>query len=245
MEKEKLRNLSLLTLGLVLMGLFTSISGQQLVFIILVFAISFYFVIKEKENITNKDIAIAFILGGLAELHGMVIADYIQGPLILVSTAASFMAASPIFRRYIQEDKVSGAKPSVSIGLGVILGIVLGIFNVKMAGADLDFKFSGLAISSALQAGIWEEVSMRFFFYALGVYILKSDAKTTLEKVLFYILMICPHVLGHGTMDFESFAFMALFFGLPMTIVQRKVDLRSAIILHTVIDLIRFFSLGV
>ena len=158
---------------------------------------------------------------------------------------AGYLAAVGIFRDYNYDDKLLYKNPLKSIGWGISLGIVLGILNLKMGGLDIVFGFDADAIANALQAGILEEVSMRFFFYSLAIFILKGNPTNKFDSALVYIIMIVPHVLAHGMMDFSSFLFLFLFFGVPMAILQRKIDLTSAIITHSLVDIIRFTSLGI
>lgn len=66
--------------------------------------------------------------------------------------------------------------------------------------------------------------------------------------------MIVPHVLLHfpdmiirnGILSIMGSAIiLSLLFGLPFALLQRKRDLYSAILAHTLVDLIRFICLGV
>lgn len=245
MPREGSKMLILINIFFILAAIFSSMIQNVNIFFICVLITSIYMMVKFKDKPTNKDILISVVLGNLAGLYGMVTADFIRGPLVIVMVMAGYMAAVGIFRDYNYNDKVLRKSPVKSIGWGLILGIILGIFNLKMAGGDIVFKFDAEAIASALQAGIWEEVSMRFFFYALAIFILKGNPTNKFESVLVYIIMIVPHVLAHGMMDIASFIYLFLFFGLPMAILQRKVDLTSSIIMHTIVDIIRFTSLGV
>ena len=192
----------------------------------------------------QKDILVSVILANVAGAYGMVTANYIMGPLVIAMVMSSYMGALPIFRKYLSTEKVLGDNPQKSIGLGIILGIVLGAFNILMSGASINPKFTADAMFLALQAGIWEEVAMRFLFYAIGVYILKRESQSSLENILIYILMVVPHLLGHGIMGLGSLVVLFFLFGLPMAILQRKVDLTSAIIMHATVDLIRFVAIG-
>ena len=245
MPREGSKSLILVNIFFILAAIFSSMIQNVNIFFICVLITSIYMMVKFKDKPTNKDILISVILGNLAGLYGMVTADYIRGPLVIVMVMAGYLAAVGIFRDYNNDDKLLYKDPLKFIGWGLGLGIVLGIFNLKMGGLDIVFGFDADAIANALQAGILEEVSMRFFFYALGVFILKGNPSNKFESALIYIIMIVPHVLAHGMMDFSSFLFLFLFFGLPMAILQRKLDLTSAIITHTIIDIIRFTSLGI
>ena len=73
-----------------------------------------------------------------------------------------------------------------------------------------------------------------------------------------YVLVIVPHVLLHfpdsyfvnGSLHLDlgmllvSPVLLALLFGLPMTLAMVKRDLASAMLIHTIVDFIRFIFLG-
>lgn len=245
MEKSPGLKLSLVSLAFIIISLLASFTGKLYIFYLAVLLSAIYFMFKFKDQIRQKDILVSVILANVAGAYGMVTANYIMGPFVIAMVMSSYMGALPIFRKYLSTDKVLGDNPQKSIGLGIVLGIVLGAFNILMSGASINPKFTADALFLALQAGIWEEVAMRFLFYAFGVYILKRESQTRLESILIYILMVVPHLLGHGMMDPVSLIILFLLFGMPMAILQRKVDLTSAIIMHSTVDLIRFVCLGI
>lgn len=245
MERNTGLKLGFLTIAYVLISVLASLTGILLIFYIAVLIPAFYFLLKFKDEIKQKDIFISILLAALASTYGMVTANFIMGPMVSVMVMSSYMAAVAIFRKYLSKDKILGDNLRKSIIIGIVSGVVLGALNIIMANGNIDPKISLDAIFLALQAGIWEEVTMRFLFYALAVYILKRDGRSSIENILIYILMVAPHLLGHGVMSIASIIILFLFFGTPMAILQRKVDLTSAIIMHVTVDLIRFICLGI
>ena len=245
MERNTGLKLGFLTIAYVLISVLASLTGILLIFYIAVLIPAIYFLLKFKDEIKQKDIFISILLAALASTYGMVTANFIMGPMVSVMVMSSYMAAVAIFRKYLSKDKILGDNPRKSIIIGIVSGVVLGALNIIMANGNIDPKISLDAIFLALQAGIWEEVTMRFLFYALAVYILKRDGRSSIENILIYILMVAPHLLGHGVMSIASIIILFLFFGTPMAILQRKVDLTSAIIMHVTVDLIRFICLGI
>lgn len=245
MERNTGLKLGSLTIAYVLTSVLASLTGILLIFYISVLIPAIYFLLKFKDEIKQKDIFISILLAALASTYGMVTANFIMGPMVSVMVMSSYMAAVAIFRKYLSKDKILGDNPRKSIIIGIVSGVVLGALNIIMANGNIDPKISLDAIFLALQAGIWEEVTMRFLFYALAVYILKRDGRSSIENILIYILMVAPHLLGHGVMSIASIIILFLFFGTPMAILQRKVDLTSAIIMHVTVDLIRFICLGI
>lgn len=139
------------------------------------------------------------------------------------------------------------------------IGVVLGVINLFLAGGQiLEFQPSFYSLAVALNPGISEEIIFRLFIYALSLYLLGGRIKTRRETTWVYMLMILPHVLLHfpdtyfvdgvlfldlGSMLIDP-TILGLLFGLPMTLLLVKRDLTSAMIVHTVVDFIRFIFLG-
>lgn len=245
MEKNPGFKLTLVSVAYILISLIASLTGMIIIFYIAVMIAAIYFLFKFKNEIRQKDIFMSIILANLAGLYGMVTSNYVMGPLVIAMVMSSYMGVIPIFRKYLYTDKVLGDNPKKSIGIGIILGLGLGAFNILMDGASINPKYTFDALFMALQAGIWEEAAMRFLFYGIAVYILKREGQSRLENILIYILMVVPHLLAHGMMGIGSLIVLFLLFGMPMAILQRKVDLTSAIIMHSTVDLIRFVCLGI
>lgn len=99
----------------------------------------------------------------------------------------------------------------------------------------------------ALKAGVFEEIFFRLFFFALCIIVTKDEPLSRMQNILCYMVMIVPHVLIHfnlQTFNIGSFVTLSLMFGIPFVIIQRKVNLISAIGAHSFIDLLRFCILG-
>ena len=67
------------------------------------------------------------------------------------------------------------------------------------------------------------------------------------ESVMSYLIMTIPHVLIHfnfETVNLGSVIVLFVLFGLPFAVLQRKRDLTSAIVAHSVVDFIRFVVVG-
>ncbi|WP_394271297.1 type II CAAX prenyl endopeptidase Rce1 family protein [Anaerococcus nagyae] len=250
MRKEA-KSLTYITIAFILISILSSLAiakttiTKPIIFSLAILIPSVYLLIKFKNEPNSKDLIISLILANAGGLYGMVRADYFSGPLVIGMVMSGYMGAVSVFRKYVLGNKIIRTNYIKSIGLGVILGLVLGYINIKLAGISNNPVLTPDAIAMALYAGIWEEVGIRFILYALAIYILKGEAKTKYEKFLIYTIMVAPHVLAHGIMRLDSFVCLILLFGLPMSILQRKVDLTSAIIVHTLVDLIRFVYLGI
>ncbi len=250
MRKEA-KSLTYITIAFILISILSSLAiakttiTKPIIFSLAILIPSVYLLIKFKNEPNSKDLIISLILANAGGLYGMVRADYFSGPLVIGMVMSGYMGAVSVFRKYVPGNKIIRTNYIKSIGLGVILGLVLGYINIKLAGISNNPVLTPDAIAMALYAGIWEEVGIRFILYALAIYILKGEAKTKYEKFLIYTIMVAPHVLAHGIMGLDSFVCLILLFGLPMSILQRKVDLTSAIIEHTLVDLIRFVYLGI
>ncbi len=133
------------------------------------------------------------------------------------------------------------------------------MINLFLAGGQtLEFQPSLYSLAVALNPGISEEIIFRLFIYALSLYLLGGRINTRKETTWIYVLMIVPHVLLHFPdtyfadgvlfLDLGSLLIgplvLGLLFGLPMTLLLVKRDLTSAMIVHTVVDFIRFIFLG-
>lgn len=245
MEKSPGYKLGLISIAYIIISLPAAFTGRLYIFYISVMVAGIYFLFNFKNEIMQRDIFVSVILASMAGLYGIITGNYIMGSIVIIMVMCSYMGSVPVFRKYISTNKVLGDDPKKSIGLGIILGLVLGAFNILIAGASINPKFTLDALFLALQAGIWEEVAMRFLFYGIGVYIFKREGQNRLENILIYILMVIPHLLAYGMMGIGSLIVLFLLFGLPMAILQRKVDLTSATIMHTTVDLIRFVCLGI
>ncbi len=193
-----------------------------------------------------------FIGAFLAILAGII------RPFTGVVTFLAFLASMRVMEK--ADDRIALLKRpySASIFLGAGLGIVLGFINLLLAGMPLKFAPSFYAFVVSLNPGISEEIIYRLFMYAFSIYLLGGRIRTRKEGLWVYVLMIVPHVLLHfpdsyfvnGTLhlDLETLLFgpviLGLLFGLPMTMAMLRRDLVSAMMIHTLVDFIRFVFVG-
>ena len=105
--------------------------------------------------------------------------------------------------------------------------------------------------ASEIKDGSYEitvESSSSMFRVVKCVLTVKDKKMSKAENVLSYLIMTIPHVLIHfnfETIDLGSIIVLFVLFGLPFAVLQRKRDLTSAIVAHSVVDLIRFVLLGI
>ena len=145
-----------------------------------------------------------------------------------------------------------------SLLLGVSLGLVLGVVNLFLGGLPLKFAPTVDALVLAFNPGVAEEVIFRLFVYAFSLNLLGGRVVTRKETIWLYVLMVVPHVLLHFpdnyfvdgilTLDlgvlFIGPLLAGLLFGLPMTLAMVKRDLTSAMLIHTIVDYLRFIFIG-
>jgi membrane protease YdiL (CAAX protease family) len=203
-----------------------------------------------KEKLPGKDtIALGLVL---AFLVGLI------RPFTGVVTFLAFLASMRIMGKADDGVVILRRPYSLSIFLGVGVGLVLGFINLFLAGVQMKFVPSFYAFVLSLNPGISEEVIYRLFMYAFSIYLLGGRISTRKEAVWLYVLVIVPHVLLHfpdsyfvnGSLHLDlgmllvSPVLLALLFGLPMTLAMLKRDLASAMLIHTIVDFIRFIFLG-
>ncbi len=188
---------------------------------------------------SGKQILIAAILGGL-----VLVTSPLSGVVTFFSALASQRilqgqdVAPPILRRPLWK----------TVTLGIVAGFVLAFINTFLAGATSSFQPSFSIFLVALVPGISEEICFRFFIYAFAFYQLGRAPETKRELTWLYVLLIVPHVLLHFPVFNSQFIvgvfLLSLIFGLPLTLLMTKHDVLSAMIAHTIVDLIRFFLFG-
>lgn len=245
MENTKTRNLSLLTLTFVLVGLIANFTANPLILMVLVTIMGLWLSIKLRKEIRDYDYFIAAIFAGLASIHQAV---YIKNPFwifIFASTYIGYLGGVGALRLHLQTNKLISNKPLRSILIGIGGGIVLGLINLGLiklgTGAkSFDFSFNLENFIAALMPGIYEEVGLRYLFYGAGIYLLRGEVNDNKQSIILYALMIIPHLLSHGGLGLAEGLVLFVFFGLPMSLALRKIDLTTAIIIHTLVDFIRF-----
>ena len=88
-------------------------------------------------------------------------------------------------------------------------------------------------------------LSDRAIFMAVFAYLFskKEQAPAKFQTFSMWFMMTVPHCLSHGYPLFQSMILLVLF-SLPFTVLQRKRDIASAMIAHSLVDLMRFVVFG-
>ncbi|MNB80937.1 hypothetical protein D3C75_277050 [compost metagenome] len=176
-----------------------------------------------------------------------------------VITLMSSLAVFSTFNRFSDNRLVflhNSNKKTVAVSLltGIAAGAVLGIINLLLSGKALDsFSIKFAYFKIALSPAIYEEMAMRAVFYALCLSLLNGRMDTRAKRFTAWFMMIIPHVLIH-TPDIIinngivpgviNIIMLALLFGLPFAVLQKKRDITSAMLAHGIVDVIRFCFLG-
>ena len=131
----------------------------------------------------------------------------------------------------------------IALGLGIILGLINLMLGKNYMTTDLAISFSRILVS--LNPGIHEEITYRAIFMAFFIFLFSQKNKEPSKFQIFtmWFMMSVPHCLSHGYPLIQSLILLVLF-SLPFTLLQRKRDLTSAMISHSLIDLIRFIVFG-
>lgn len=180
-------------------------------------------------------------LGLFASDKGFSGSIVISGVLVLICSLAVISSLEKQGEIFLLRAGTKSALMSILLGLGV--GIGLGIINILFGirSEEINVGFTLGRILLPLNPGILEEICFRAVFFAFcdfGAGELKKGQRFTI-----WFMMIMPHVLAHGENIIESLV-LAVLFGLPFAILQRKRDIASAMIGHGVVDLIRFVVFG-
>jgi hypothetical protein len=174
--------------------------------------------------------------------------------ITLLASLASFSIFNNYNKNAVRFIKSTAWKSVfVSIGLGFLVGTVLGVINFFLNSEAPDFNISLSSFLTALSPAVYEEIAMRTFIYAVCLYFLKGEIHTKGERLACYFMMIIPHAMIHTPQQFVSYGLvsgiisiliLALLFGLPLALLQKKRDVTSAMIAHGVVDVIRFCFFG-
>ncbi|MBQ3919612.1 MAG: hypothetical protein II695_08050 [Oscillospiraceae bacterium] len=132
----------------------------------------------------------------------------------------------------------------LSLGIGAAAGVVLTLINTFVFKSDLpaDPVLSPVRIIWALQPGIAEEIASRAIFMAMCLY-MAGEKMSKAETFTMYAAMILPHAIAHNFGLVECLI-LAVVFGIPFVLLQRKRDIASAITAHFIIDAVRFVIYG-
>ena len=202
---------------------------------ILLGGISIYFIIK-KKNIEEKDILTSCILGMFSMSY-----NFTMG---LVSILA-YLASASIFKEStnkIEVLKSSKKQIIVSITLALFIGIILGTISILSENTTFNISFALIQFFNGIRVSVAEEVIFRMLFFALCVNIIKDKKISKSENIMCYLIMIVPHVLMKftlNTVDLGMIGALALLSGLLFALLQRKRDLTSAIVCHSLVYFLR------
>lgn len=239
-------------------GVKTGINTTAMMWLILdacVIILSILILIKIK--LPNKKQIIISLMFGL-----LVLVSYqgisFSSVKVFLTTFLCSLATFSIFNRY-ENHTVKIIKSAtiksilLTIFIGFTVGIVLGIVNLFLNSGTPKLSINFSYFLTALSPAIYEEIAFRTFIYSFCLYLLKGEISTKGEKISCYFMMIMPHVIIHTPEQFIKYGLisgvisiliLALLFGLPFALLQRKRDLTSAMIAHGVVDIIRFCFFG-
>ena len=248
MKKETLKLFWVFIL-FILVWVIANMFNMNILWFIILSVIAIRYIVKEK-NIDRKDIIIACAFG-IVSIPSAFDAGFIPSELIMgLVTIPAYLGAMSILKSSNNEMfLIRSGKKEIAISFSIAIGIgsVLGVINLLLANYPINFSVKLKWFLDAINAGVTEEIIFRLFFFAICVAIVKDKKMSKAESVMSYLIMTIPHVLIHfnfETVDLGSIIVLFVLFGLPFAILQRKRDLSSAIVAHSVVDLIRFVLVG-
>lgn len=246
-KSSQYQTLKLLTINIAFISLWLitllNPEGLKVLWFAAVLLLAVVFIIKNK-NTSKYDILAGIALGCLA-----VPSHVVMGACSIVA----YIGGASVFKKSknkILLFKVANIKEIMkTVGIAVIAGATLAVINILLAKSAMEFNISIEPewFLRAIKAGVSEEIIFRFFFFALTVYCIKDGALSRFDNFLCYAIMVLPHVLIHfdaTNFTLSSVVVLALLFGLPFAIMQRKRDLSSAIGAHALVDAVRFCAFG-
>lgn len=240
MKKDALK-LFLVFLFFIFVWVIANMFNMNILWFAIVCVVAIRYIINQK-NIDKQDIIIASAFGVIS-----MPSNFIMG----LVTIPAYLGAMSILKGSNNEVFVlrSGKKQmAISFSIAIGIGSILGVINLLLANAPINCSVKLKWFLDAIRAGVTEEIIFRLFFFAMCVAIVKDKKMTKAENALSYLVMTIPHVLIHfnfETVNIGSIIVLFLLFGLPFAVFQRKRDLVSAIVAHSVVDLIRFVLLGI
>lgn len=237
--KQESIKLSFLLIFLCLFSLFSVKSNALLILMLFILIISIYFIVKKKMFINKNDIWIGVVL---------LLCCLPTNPILSVFVLPVYVACRVLLKNTSYDVPfLGGFKNSVkTIFCIFLIGGGLSIVNIFLIVQETTYNFNYVLqyFLSALGIGIYEEVLFRLFYFALCVYILKDKKMNKTQTILSYLIMVLPHVLLHPGIDLVSIVGLSLLFGLPFALMQRKLNLISAMGSHALVDFIRFIVFG-
>ena len=213
--------------------------------------LSVYLLIKSKlPSPAYILISIAFAIIVALSYLGYALKFYMQIPISGISCFLSSLAVFSVMEKcggYVLVKTDRKTSVFVSVLLGVVTGAILGLTNLLLSKSSMnvDFAVTFPRILLSLNPGIYEEIASRTIFMAFCTYrfAMQDKSPSRFQKFTMLFMMTVPHCLAHGFPLVGSLVLLVLF-GFPFAFLQRKRDILSAIIAHTIVDLIRFVVFG-
>lgn len=221
----------------------------------LVAALITYMVLRLRP--TGRELAVSVLLGALvwlAYLPTIISTTQVLGFTATAAATVAFLLAARAHPEAIPGLVKRHALVGVAIGIGV--GLTLGAINLWLAtssGTQPDPGVTWRHFVVILSPAVMEEVAARAVFLALAVAALRGRPQTRRSSLLVWLLMLLPHTIVHTVGMWQSgnpagaiiqLVILAILFGLPFAILQRRRDLLSAMVAHGTVDLVRFTVLG-
>lgn len=241
MESQRLK-LFFVTIIFILLSFFAVKFFAPLFLFLGIIIVAIYLLIKNKEKLTKKDLIVATIMSSLGSLNIIFIEKSFLAIALFAIIFITYLGSVTVFKNFLGWDKLLSKNWQKSLIIAIAVGLILGFIN--LGGAEIKIKDPTITpLLIGLQAGVMEEISFRFIFYALSIYILRGMEKNIVDKILIYAIMTLPHAIAHG-FNIRGLIGAWLVFAMPLAILQKKLDLTSSITTHFIIDLIRFACLG-
>lgn len=247
--KTKLILITLLSILIAMGSIFLPSENYTLFVFAYLTVIAVYLLIKNRSFISREMGLQGLILAVLASTGELFKHNWGFAILIIVQVFLAYIAAMASFRANGHDYPFMRHNFLKSIGIILVVGIVLGAINTipnLLNGTKMTLGQPFEAVLFAIRPGIWEEVFMRFLLFGLHVHLLGRIPESKTEHLITNIHMIVPHVLIHfaGASIGQAIipiVFLCLFFGLPLTLLQKRVDLFTAIGSHFLVDWVRYF----
>lgn len=225
-------------------SLFIVMMKALLFWFIMIAIISLYILHKNRTKLRKEDIITSAVLSIMVMLSNLFIAIFLF---------LGYLAAATIMHEVNQKIVLYHSKKEKelkkTIVCMVLIGSILAMINILFASSiySIQISFEPAFILNALQIAIFEEILFRMFLFALCTYITKGVSYTKFQAGISYLLMTLPRVLVHfsGGINIINMITLLGFFGLPLALIQRKVNLFSAIGVHFIIDFSRMIVLGI
>ncbi|MBG9979715.1 hypothetical protein HZY91_01705 [Facklamia sp. DSM 111018] len=228
-------------------------SWSPLIIYLAILIVSLYLLIKNKDLLIRNDFFEAILFSSLTALAVTPQMSFYY--FVAFITFLAYLGAMATNRQYKGKIQLISDHPLKGLALTLVLASITSFINFVLhsliGGNAPHFLFSldNLIAASrfATIPGITEEILMHLIPYALVIQVLKTTPRSKKASFITYLIMILPHTLIHFHLSqmnplniLVSTLLLGLCFGLPMAFLMRKVSLSSAILLHFLVDLIRY-----